>query len=138
MDGSLTTDGCGLIRLSIARKVFAKLKLNPRTSVIQCRWAGAKGLLVVYPDLQFEHICRLSQMDSSRDVKSSWIAIRDSMVKYEGGPTSLEVRDVSRNPHVGHLNKQFITLLLSRDIKLLKVNWFLSISFSMVHRNHSR
>lgn len=40
------------------------------------------------------------------------------MLKYEGGPTQLEINDVSSYPGSARLNVQFILLLLTLDIPL--------------------
>ncbi|KAJ7723330.1 RNA dependent RNA polymerase-domain-containing protein [Mycena maculata] len=106
-DGSLTSDGCGLIRDSYAREISVILGIPFDTSVYQIRLGGIKGTLTRCPDDLFDELCGCS------DKK---IAYRPSMVKYNEGPHILEVQQVSKPPKSGRLNKQFILLLLTLGI----------------------
>ncbi|KAJ7735731.1 RdRP-domain-containing protein [Mycena metata] len=108
-DGSLTSDGCGLIRDSYARDVSVKLGLPFDTAVFQMRLGGIKGTLTRCPDDLFDRIC---------GCLGKKIAYRRSMVKYNGGPHILEIQSVSKAPKSGRLNKQFIVLLLTLGIPL--------------------
>ncbi|KAF7352146.1 RNA-dependent RNA polymerase [Mycena venus] len=108
-DGSLTSDGCGLIRASYCSEISSFLEVPSDTAVFQIRLGGIKGVLMRCPDDLFEQICGCSNKK---------IAYRPSMLKYEGGPQVLEVQNVSRPPKSGRLNKQFIVLLLTRGIPL--------------------
>ncbi|KAK7013090.1 RNA-dependent RNA polymerase [Favolaschia claudopus] len=108
-DGSLTSDGCGLIRHSFCSEICEQLGVAPDTAVLQIRWGGTKGLLVRCQDDLFDEMC------GSPDKK---IAVRPSMIKYKGGPRVLEVQNVSRPPKSGRLNKLFIALLLTCGIPL--------------------
>ncbi|KAJ6470735.1 RdRP-domain-containing protein [Mycena vitilis] len=108
-DGSLTSDGDGLIRDSLCLMLIFLLDLPDETSVFQIRLAGLKGLLSRCPDKMFDKICGCSDKT---------IAYRPSMLKYRGGPRMLEVQNVSRPPKSGRLNMQFILLLLTRGIPL--------------------
>ncbi|KAJ7034349.1 RNA dependent RNA polymerase-domain-containing protein [Mycena alexandri] len=107
-DGSLTSDGSGLIRESTARESASSLGIPIDTAVFQVRRGGNKGTLTLCSDQLFD---RLYGPDKK-------IAYRLSMVKYKGGPQTLEVQDISRPPKTGRLNKQFIVLLLTRGIPL--------------------
>ncbi|KAJ7634456.1 RNA dependent RNA polymerase-domain-containing protein [Roridomyces roridus] len=108
-DGSLTSDGCGLIRSSFAQEVCAQLGIPPDTSVFQIRLGGIKGTLARCLDGRFDALC------GSTGKK---IAYRPSMLKYENGPRILEVQQVSKPPKSGRLNKQFILLLMTRGISI--------------------
>ncbi|KAK6991785.1 RNA-dependent RNA polymerase [Favolaschia claudopus] len=108
-DGSLTSDGCGLIRDSFCSEICEQLGVAPDTAVLQIRLGGTKGLLVRCQDDLFDQIC------GSPDKK---IVVRPSMIKYKGGPRVLEVQNVSRPPKSGRLNKLFIALLLTCGIPL--------------------
>ncbi|KAJ7681879.1 RNA-dependent RNA polymerase [Mycena polygramma] len=108
-DGSLTSDGNGLIRDSLCLVLIFLLELPDETSVFQIRLAGLKGILTRCPDELFDKICGRSDKT---------IAYRPSMLKYRGGPRMLEVQNVSRPPKSGRLNMQFIILLLTRGIPL--------------------
>ncbi|KAJ7185908.1 RNA dependent RNA polymerase-domain-containing protein [Mycena filopes] len=107
-DGSLTSDGCGLIRDSYAAETSASLGLPLDTAVFQIRLGGIKGTLTRCPDDLFDRLCG--------DGKK--IAYRRSMIKYNEGPHILEIQSVSKAPKTGRLNKQFIVLLLTRGIPL--------------------
>ncbi|KAJ7731722.1 RNA dependent RNA polymerase-domain-containing protein [Mycena olivaceomarginata] len=106
-DGSITSDGCGLIRASDLARICGLLDVSPETTVLQVRLGGFKGVLTRCPDGLFD------QIPGCSNKKIAW---RRSMKKYEGGPQVLEVQDVSRLPKSGRLNKQFIVLLLTRGI----------------------
>ncbi|KAJ7739164.1 RNA dependent RNA polymerase-domain-containing protein [Mycena metata] len=108
LDGSLTSDGSGLIRESTARESASSLGIPIDTAVFQVRLGGKKGTLTLCPDVIFDE----------RYGPDKKIAYRPSMVKYKGGPQILEVQDVSRPLKAGRLNKQFIVLLLTRGIPL--------------------
>ncbi|KAJ7767735.1 RdRP-domain-containing protein, partial [Mycena metata] len=105
-DGSLTSDGSGLIRESTARETASLLGVSVDTAVFQVRRGGHKGTLTLCSDELFDQ----------RYGRNKKIAYRPSMLKYKGGPQILEVQDVSRPPKAGRLNKQFIVLLLTRGI----------------------
>ncbi|KAK7044978.1 RNA-dependent RNA polymerase [Favolaschia claudopus] len=108
-DGSLHTDGCGLIRDSFAQEISALLHLPHDIAVFQIRLGGIKGTLTRCPDDLFDSTC---------GCRGKTVAYRPSMVKYNEGPHVLEVQNVSRPPKAGRLNKQFIVLLLTRGIPL--------------------
>ncbi|KAJ7723328.1 RNA dependent RNA polymerase-domain-containing protein [Mycena maculata] len=97
-DESVTSDGSGLIRDNFASEVAALLGLPSDTAVFQIRFGGVKGILARCPGALFDRLC------GSAGKK---IAFRESMVKYRGGPNILEVRQVSKPPKSGRLNKQF-------------------------------
>uniref|UniRef100_D8QDB2 RNA-dependent RNA polymerase n=1 Tax=Schizophyllum commune (strain H4-8 / FGSC 9210) TaxID=578458 RepID=D8QDB2_SCHCM len=112
-DGTLFTDGCGLIRDSCAAEVCSALEIPEDTTVFQIRRGGVKGLLVRYPDVVFDRICR----DAGRRGPMK-IALRPSMRKYPGGPTVLEIHSVARRPRSARLNRHFIILLLTLGVRL--------------------
>ncbi|KAJ7697677.1 RNA dependent RNA polymerase-domain-containing protein [Mycena rosella] len=108
-DGSLTSDGCGLIRASYAAEVAAVLGVPFDTSVFQMRLGGIKGTLTRCPDELFDAKC---------GCLGKKIAYRRSMVKYNDGPHVLEIQSVSKPPKCARLNQQFIVLLLTLGIPL--------------------
>ncbi|KAJ7359760.1 RNA dependent RNA polymerase-domain-containing protein [Mycena albidolilacea] len=108
-DGTLCSDGCGLIRDSFSQEVSALLGLPIDTAVFQMRLGGIKGTLTRCPDDLFDRIC---------GCRGKKLAYRRSMVKYNDGPNILEIQNVSRPPKSGRLNKQFILLLLTLGISL--------------------
>ncbi|KAJ6557807.1 RNA dependent RNA polymerase-domain-containing protein [Mycena capillaripes] len=108
-DGSLTSDGCGLIRDSYAQEISACLGVALDTAVFQMRLGGIKGTLTRCPDVLFDNIC---------GCPGKKVAYRRSMVKYNEGPHVLEVQNVSKPPKSGRLNKQFIVLLLTLGVPL--------------------
>ncbi|KAJ7266986.1 RNA dependent RNA polymerase-domain-containing protein [Mycena haematopus] len=109
-DGSLFSDGCGLIRDSFAQEISVPLGVPFDTAVFQIRLGGIKGTLTRCPDALFDHIC---------GCRGKKLAYRQSMVKYnDGRPLTLEVQNVSRPPKSGRLNKQFIVLLLTLGVPL--------------------
>ncbi|KAI0352487.1 RdRP-domain-containing protein [Trametes cingulata] len=110
-DGSLHTDGCGMIRDSFAAQLCGRHGLPPDTSVFQIRRAGIKGLLVRYPDHKFERLCGTKS-------PGHLIAYRPSMFKYEGGPTALEINNYNAPPAPARLNVQFTILLLTLGVPL--------------------
>ncbi|KAF8169864.1 RNA dependent RNA polymerase-domain-containing protein [Mycena galopus ATCC 62051] len=108
-DGSLTSDGCGLIRDSFAREISLLLGVPFDTAVFQIRLGGLKGTLTRCPDDFFDNIC---------GCRGKKLAYRQSMVKYNNGPHMLEVQNVSKHLKSGRLNKQFIVLLLTLGVPL--------------------
>ncbi|RPD55108.1 RdRP-domain-containing protein [Lentinus tigrinus ALCF2SS1-7] len=111
-DGSLYSDGCGMIRDSFAAQLCAKHDLPSDTTVFQVRRGGIKGLLVRYPDAQFDALCG-TRADS--DV-APLIAYRPSMYKYDGGPTVLELNNYNSSPAAARLNVQLVVLLLTLGV----------------------
>lgn len=152
-DGSLHTDGCGLIRGSFAREICVVLKLPLDTSgmsltcdavlwhfvilccadvrfpVFQIRRGGVKGLLISYPDEDFECLCNnRNKLLDKREVGSEIVlAFRASMLKYEGGPTMLELNDHSVRSNHARLNESFILLLLTNGVRIevRRMRWIL-------------
>ncbi|KDQ50366.1 hypothetical protein JAAARDRAFT_200044 [Jaapia argillacea MUCL 33604] len=115
-DHSLHTDGCGLIRESVARMICQIHGLPIDTSVFQVRRGGIKGLLVSHPDDYFEST--LSEDYGVTAPSPYLMAYRPSMLKYNGGPRMLELHSVSSCPSSARLNRHLIILLLSRGIPL--------------------
>ncbi|TFK81241.1 RdRP-domain-containing protein [Polyporus arcularius HHB13444] len=111
-DGSLHSDGCGMIRDSFAAQLCAKHDLPSDTTVFQIRRGGIKGLLVRYPDDKFDTLCGAR---AGLDV-APLVAYRPSMLKYDGGPTVLEINNVNSLPAAARLNVQLMVLLLTLGI----------------------
>ncbi|KAI0959118.1 hypothetical protein AcW1_004042 [Taiwanofungus camphoratus] len=115
-DGSIHSDGCGMIRDSFAAEVCRFNDLPPDTNVFQIRRGGIKGLLVRYPDEKFDRFC-YDTNSRTWDMPMHVIAYRPSMLKYEGGPTVLELNNYAHYPRSARLNVQFILLLLTLGIR---------------------
>ncbi|OSD01932.1 RdRP-domain-containing protein [Trametes coccinea BRFM310] len=111
LDGSLHTDGCGMIRDSFAKEVCAVHGFPSDTTVFQVSRGGIKGILVRYPDEKFERIC-------GRRSSRAKVAFRPSMLKYTGGPTVLEINDHNMSSAIApaRLNFQLIAHLLIRRV----------------------
>lgn len=69
-----------------------------------------KGVVAAYPDDVFDRLC------SSKYSSCYQVAFRESMVKYQGGPTAIEINGVSTPPGSARLNYSFIVLLLSLGV----------------------
>ncbi|KAF7319174.1 RNA-dependent RNA polymerase [Mycena chlorophos] len=108
-DGSLTSDGSGLIRDSFARQLVELLNIPTDTSVFQIRHGGFKGTVTRIPDADFDRACGCT---------GKKLLYRPSMLKYTGGPYMLEIQSISRTPRDARLNKQFIILMLTRGIRM--------------------
>ncbi|KAI0751822.1 RdRP-domain-containing protein [Daedaleopsis nitida] len=113
-DGSLHSDGCGMIRDSFATEVCTRHGLPPDTTVLQIRRGGIKGLLVRYPDERFDSLCQRHCAGGTLPV----ITYRPSMYKYDGGPTVLELNNHNGAPAAARLNFQFTALLLTLGVPL--------------------
>lgn len=81
-----------------------------------------KGLLVTYPDELFDVVWGNTIDDRSRPagMPEYEFAYRNSMLKYRGGPTAIEVHGFSEPMDSARLNFQFVVLLLylGVDIKV--------------------
>ncbi|KAI0717586.1 RNA dependent RNA polymerase-domain-containing protein [Cerioporus squamosus] len=111
-DGSLHTDGIGMIRDSFAAEVCEVNELPYVTSAFQVRRGGIKGVLVRYPDDVFDKLVGVGEAGPYS------IAYRPSMLEFEGGPTELELVNVSQAPLPTHLNIQLILLLTTLGVLL--------------------
>ncbi|KAI0820710.1 RNA dependent RNA polymerase-domain-containing protein [Trametes gibbosa] len=109
-DGTLYTDGCGMIRDSFAKALCMRHDFPLDTSVFQVQHRGIQGLLVRYPDERFEQTC-------GNVFQAHFIAYRPSMCKYEGRPMTLEINNYSQPPACAHLNIQLTVLLLSLGVQ---------------------
>lgn len=91
-----------------------------RSEVLQIRHGGNKGVVIAYPDEDFEFLCNHENgLLDKRSVGSNIVlAFRESMLKYEGGPTMLEVNDHSSRPSHARLNETFILLLLTNGVSI--------------------
>ncbi|XP_067121767.1 uncharacterized protein [Centruroides vittatus] len=92
------SDGIGKISPELAKKVFEKLDISNEPSAMQIRYAGFKGMLTVWPDMEGEKI-----------------NFRESMKKFLSNNESLEILKVSK-PRMVYLNRQIITILSQLDI----------------------
>lgn len=79
--------------------------------MFQIRRGGIKGLLVAYPDREFDRICSKHR---------AMIAYRPSMYKYNGGSTALEVIATSSSTEISssRLNYSFIIQLLTLGVRI--------------------
>ncbi|KAF7316033.1 RNA-dependent RNA polymerase [Mycena indigotica] len=121
-DGSLTSDGSGLIRDSFALEVIAFLQIPSETSVFQIRHGGYKGTVTRIPDTHFDRQCGTGKK----------VAYRPSMLKYTGGLDVLEIQSISRTPRVARVNKQFIILMLTRGISLQVIEEMLQLQLQSI------
>lgn len=100
------TDGVGEMSTSVARRVQKKLGLERPPSAIQIRLGGAKGVLVVNPDL-------------GRGLGSSYrgqdLVLRKSQVKFASDSRLLELLAYAKR-NDAHLNQQIIQLLSARGV----------------------
>ena len=94
--------------------------VNVCCAVFQIRRGGYKGLLIRYLDRDFEFLCNYQNTLLGRNRAGSdvVIAFRESMLKYEGGPTMLEINDYASRPNHARLNEGFILLLLTNGVSL--------------------
>ncbi|GAA5939359.1 RNA dependent RNA polymerase [Sporobolomyces koalae] len=98
-NGSLFSDGCGLISRALAAEVISLLGLKPkdnkaRTTCFQVRIGGAKGML---------------QIDPALDGRK--IALRPSQIKFRSAQQSLEIADTFTIARTGFLNRPLVKLL---------------------------
>ncbi|KAJ7589646.1 RdRP-domain-containing protein [Mycena floridula] len=108
-DGSVASDGIGLIRNSKADELCVFLGIEVNTSAFQIRLGGIKGIVARCPDVRFDQIVGRS---------GKVIAYRPSMKKFSSTLTDLEICGVSRRRGYARLNVQFILLFLSLGIPL--------------------
>ncbi|KZT74627.1 hypothetical protein DAEQUDRAFT_660542, partial [Daedalea quercina L-15889] len=129
-DTSLHTDGCGMIRRSLALKICKLLQIPKDTSVFQIRRGGTKGLLVCYPDEDFERLCNeenklvdkatvirkllLDQLDLIGAIAND----RDKALKAVGG-------DLDANSTAFHQDL-YSMLLANHDLREPYVEWKLN------------
>ena len=100
IDGNVFNDGCGMLSVELMKEICHKLNKDVYASAIQIRYKGAKGVLVVSPDIH--------------DRK---IMLTKSMVKFNCNNTNdLEIIRFSRYSP-GYLNLQIIILLILNGIK---------------------
>eukprot|EP01105_Mastigella_eilhardi_P020068 TRINITY_DN4757_c0_g1_i4.p1 TRINITY_DN4757_c0_g1~~TRINITY_DN4757_c0_g1_i4.p1 ORF type:complete len:1102 (-),score=297.41 TRINITY_DN4757_c0_g1_i4:36-3005(-) len=88
------TDGCGLISPTLMRRLFSKTQWPTPPSALQIRFRGCKGMLVT----------------SAAPLDSVDVELTDSMVKYEGSKSPLEICKVSQHLTC-YLNRQIVLLL---------------------------
>ncbi|EJD52427.1 RdRP-domain-containing protein [Auricularia subglabra TFB-10046 SS5] len=124
LDGTVTTDGCGLIKDSLARQLCILLGIANTTAIFQVRIGGIKGVLARYPDDVFERLAQNSV---------AVIAYRPSMFKYRGGPQIVELNKISKTrPDSARLNIQFILLLLTLGVGVEVFQQLLSIQLERI------
>ena len=100
--GYLYTDGIGKISADLLERISLRLKIRD-LSIVQVRYKGAKGILVL-----------------EKDLPARSIVLRDSMVKYKCEHNSaaryLDILDWNKYK-AGFLNRQIIILLKSLGIR---------------------
>ena len=102
--GDIYNDGCGMISYSLMKEICDLMNKGQFASAMQIRYKGAKGVLVVNPD-----------------IKEKKIILTKSMVKYKCINTEdLEVIRFSKYSS-GYLNLQIIILLLLNGISKNKI-----------------
>ncbi|KAI8984846.1 RdRP-domain-containing protein [Trametes punicea] len=124
-DGSLHSDGCGMMRDSFAQRLCAIHNLPGDTTVFQIRRGGIKGVIVRYPDETFDRLCKTTS-------PSVVIAYRPSMLKYDGGPTNLEINNYNSAPAPARLNFQFMVLLLTLGVPVAVFQRLLQAELDMI------
>eukprot|EP01117_Protostelium_nocturnum_P016140 TRINITY_DN6333_c0_g3_i1.p1 TRINITY_DN6333_c0_g3~~TRINITY_DN6333_c0_g3_i1.p1 ORF type:complete len:985 (-),score=283.69 TRINITY_DN6333_c0_g3_i1:968-3922(-) len=89
------TDGCGIITPSVAETIREKLDLKRPPSVVQFRWGGAKGVLVVHPPETIQKI--LKSMGRGGEYRNdTMMYLRDSNYKFNSSLEDLEILGYSR------------------------------------------
>ena len=102
--GDIYNDGCGMISYPLMKEICDKMNNKQFASAIQIRYKGAKGVLVVNPN-----------------IKEKKIILTESMVKFKCLNTEdLEVIRFSKYSS-GYLNLQIIILLLLNGISKNKI-----------------
>ena len=102
--GDIYNDGCGMISYPLMKEICDKMNKGEFASAIQIRYKGAKGVLIVNPD-----------------IKEKKVILTKSMVKYKCENTEdLEVIRFSKYSS-GYLNLQIIILLLLNGISKGKI-----------------
>ncbi|KAI7908225.1 RNA dependent RNA polymerase-domain-containing protein [Cokeromyces recurvatus] len=122
------TDGCGIISCSAMRQIMGCQATDELPCAIQGRIAGAKGIWIISPDLDF--------------TSGNWIKIRASQNKFK---TGLPQKDFSLDPHhytfdlvknsicvyPSNLNTQFIQCLAAGGVPTAV---FVEILKEYIHR----
>ena len=102
--GDIYNDGCGMISYPLMKEICDKMNNGIFASAMQIRYKGAKGVLIVNPN-----------------IKEKKIILTKSMVKFECQNTEdLEVIRFSKYSS-GYLNLQIIILLLLNGISKGKI-----------------
>ena len=102
--GDIYNDGCGMISYPLMKEICDKMNKGQFASAIQIRYKGAKGVLIVNPN-----------------IKEKKVILTQSMVKYKCENTEdLEVIRFSKYSP-GYLNLQIIILLLLNGISKGKI-----------------
>lgn len=116
----LDTSGVSPSCISLLPRFVFCISADVWPPVFQIRRGGFKGLLISYPDKDFEFLCKSQNklLDRRRVGPDIVLAFRKSMLKYEGGPTMLELNDHSARPGHARLNETFILLLLTNGVRL--------------------
>ncbi|KIO08385.1 hypothetical protein M404DRAFT_997314 [Pisolithus tinctorius Marx 270] len=90
---SVMTDGCGFINLAAMKKMCAIFNWDTCPTAIQCRIAGAKGLLIVHPD----------SFTNNSEPPCVWLRPSQIKIKYPVGiplPKAQVTIDVLRSSHL--------------------------------------
>ena len=120
LNGHIFTDGCGLMSLDFARCIARLKKIvfhgNRYTpSVIQIRYRGYKGVLMVNP-LRDTNSTKTLKENPSRE-KEKAVQFRKSMRKFTGSKDdTLSVIEYSKPYSFGRLNAELVTLLSALGI----------------------
>lgn len=90
---SIMTDGCGFINLAAMKKMCAIFHWDTYPTAIQCRIAGAKGLLIMHPD----------SFTNDSDAPRVWLRPSQIKIKYPNNfpmPRAWVTIDVLRSSHL--------------------------------------
>ncbi|KAL4070840.1 RNA dependent RNA polymerase-domain-containing protein [Scleroderma citrinum] len=94
VDDSIMTDGCGFINLSALKRLRAVFGWDVCPTAIQCRIAGAKGLLIVHPD----------PCTNESDIPCVWLRPSQIKIKYPDSQAPLPkghvTIDILRSSHM--------------------------------------
>ncbi|KAI6047736.1 RNA dependent RNA polymerase-domain-containing protein [Pisolithus marmoratus] len=109
---SVMTDGCGFISLTAMKKMCAIFHWDACPTAIQCRIAGAKGLLIIHPDT----------FTNDSDVPRVWLRPSQIKIKYPITfplPKARVTIDVLRSSHLrcpSHLSAEIIVNLADNGV----------------------
>ena len=126
-NGDIYNDGCGLISLDLMKDICDELNKKKYSSAIQIRYKGAKGVLVIDPN-----------------IKGKKIILSKSMIKYDvNNSENLEICRFARYS-TGFLNLQIIILLIINGVKKNKIFSFAKkemmnyINYKMIKNNKNK
>eukprot|EP01117_Protostelium_nocturnum_P010573 TRINITY_DN3802_c0_g1_i1.p1 TRINITY_DN3802_c0_g1~~TRINITY_DN3802_c0_g1_i1.p1 ORF type:complete len:1137 (-),score=391.48 TRINITY_DN3802_c0_g1_i1:32-3442(-) len=103
------SDGCGLMSYKAAEELAKSLKLSKPPSVVQFRWGGAKGVVLVHPPHVIEKIVRSYGMVFDPEIM---MYLRKSNRKFNSGIEDFEVLKYGkRGSRNASLNSMAVLLL---------------------------